>query len=99
MSHDTRRGNDHWLVRWTLTLAAVGVIGFVVILPVVNVFYQALAKGPWVYAENLFGNADTRHAILLTITVAPVAVAMNVVFGIAAAWCIARFRFPGRMLL
>jgi sulfate transport system permease protein len=70
-----------------------------VILPVVNVFYQALANGLWSYIENLVGNADTRHAMLLTLTVAPVAVALNLVFGVAAAWLIARFRFPGRTLL
>jgi sulfate transport system permease protein len=70
-----------------------------VILPVVNVFYQALATGLWAYAENLLGDPDTRHAILLTLTVAPVAVALNLVFGVAAAWLIARFRFPGRTLL
>src|SRR5205085_5929372 len=65
----------------------------------VNVFAQALANGPRVYWDNLVGNADTRHAILLTLTVAPVAVGFNLVFGVAAAWAIARFRFPGRTLL
>ena len=38
---------------------------------------------------------DTRHSILLTLIVAPVAVVVNLVFGVAAAWAIARFRFPG----
>jgi sulfate transport system permease protein len=94
-----RAQTDHWLVRWTLTVTAVLVIGVVVVLPVVNVFYQALANGLWAYGENLLGNADTRHAILLTLTVAPVAVALNLTFGVAAAWLIARFRFPGRTLL
>src|SRR5205823_4358967 len=42
---------------------------------------------------------ETRHAILLTLAVAPVAVAVNVVFGVAAAWAIARFQFRGRTLL
>src|SRR5262249_14945126 len=42
---------------------------------------------------------ETRHAIGLTLTVAPIAVAVNLVFGVAAAWAIARFRFPGRALL
>src|SRR5205823_7538813 len=49
--------------------------------------------------ENLVLNANTRHSILLTLTVAPVAVVLNLVFGVAAAWAIARFRFPGRTLL
>src|SRR5262245_15418637 len=51
------------------------------------------------YWENLFQDTDTRHAILLALTVAPTAVALNLVFGVAAAWAIARFRFPGRTLL
>jgi sulfate transport system permease protein len=94
-----RAQTDHWAVRWTLTAAAVLVISVLIILPVVNVFFQALANGLWAYLENLLGDADTRHAILLTVTVAPVAVALNLVFGVAAAWLIARFRFPGRTLL
>jgi sulfate transport system permease protein len=47
----------------------------------------------------LAGDSDTRHAIWLSLTVAPVAVAINTVFGVAAAWLVARFRFPGRSLL
>jgi sulfate transport system permease protein len=65
----------------------------------VHVFYQALRPGLRQYLANLVDDADTRHAMLLTLTVVPVAVAANVVFGVAAAWAIARFRFPGRTLL
>jgi sulfate transport system permease protein len=86
-------------VRWTLTLLAVGVITLLVIVPVVNVFWQALAHGVGTYWSCLANDADTRSAILLTLTVAPVAVVLNLVFGVAAAWAIARFRFPGRALL
>jgi sulfate transport system permease protein len=96
-SRTTRRG--HWFVRWGLTLAAVGIVAVLVIIPLVHVFHQALARGLRVYWDNLVGDADTRHAILLTLIVAPVAVAANLVFGVAAAWTIARFRFPGRTLL
>jgi sulfate/thiosulfate transport system permease protein len=94
-----RSREDHWLVRGGLTLATLVIVGVLIVVPLVSVFAQALADGPAVYWENLLGNADTRHSILLTVTVAPVAVAMNLVFGVAAAWCIARFRFPGRTLL
>jgi sulfate transport system permease protein len=90
---------DPWLVRWTLIAAAVGTLGVFVIVPVVNVFYSAFKEGVQVYWHNLLADADTRHAILLTLTVAPLAVAANVVFGVIAAWTIARFRFPGRSLL
>jgi len=51
------------------------------------------------YIQNLLADPDTRHAILLTLTVAPVAVILNVVFGVAAAWAIARYQFPGRTIL
>jgi sulfate transport system permease protein len=94
-----RAQRDHWLVRWSLTLAALASITLLVVVPVVHVFYQALAHGLRTYWDNLAGNADTLHAIVLTLTVAPVAVAANLLFGVAAAWAIARFRFPGRTLL
>jgi sulfate transport system permease protein len=90
---------DPAIVRWALTLAALAVIVILVIVPVVNVFVQALADGFRAYWQNLVGNADSRQSILLTLTVAPVAVLLNLVFGVAAAWAIARFRFPGRTLL
>src|SRR5499427_1954575 len=90
---------DPWLVRWGLIVAAVGVVGVLVLVPVINVFYEALARGADTYMQNLLADADTRHAILLTLTVAPVAVILNVVFGVAAAWAIARYQFPGRTIL
>jgi sulfate transport system permease protein len=94
-----RRQQESPLVRWVLIGLAVAVLTILVIVPVVNVFAQALANGPGIYWETLFASEDTRHAILLTLTVAPVAVVLNLVFGVAAAWTIARFRFPGRTLL
>src|SRR5439155_608213 len=80
-------------------LPAVAVMTFFVVVPLVNVFVQALAGGVGVYWRNLSGDADTLHSIKLTLIVAPIAVGLNVTFGIAAAWAIARFRFPGRTLL
>src|SRR4029450_4820173 len=59
----------------------------------------ALAEGFGVYWKNLVADPDTRHAIRLTLTVVPLALLANIVFGVAAAWAIARFRFPGRTLL
>jgi len=90
---------DPWMVQWGLTLVAVSTIVILIVVPVVNVFYQAFADGWGVYWKNLVGNKDTLHAILLTLTVAPVAVAANIVFGVAAAWTIARFHFRGRSIL
>jgi sulfate/thiosulfate transport system permease protein len=90
---------DPWFVRWGLIVAAVGVVGVLVIVPVINVFYEALARGAGTYIQNLISDPDTRHSILLTLTVAPVAVVLNVIFGVAAAWAIARYQFPGRTIL
>jgi len=86
-------------VRWGLTSLAVLVVGVLVVIPVVNIFYEALKEGIRVYWDNLFADPDTRHSILLTATVVPIALVANIVFGIAAAWAIARFKFPGRTLL
>ncbi|MBI3821073.1 MAG: sulfate ABC transporter permease subunit CysW [Planctomycetes bacterium] len=86
-------------VRWTLTGLAVLLLTVLVIVPVVNVFVQAFSDGVAAYWSYLVADPDTRHAILLTLLVAPVAVLLNTLFGIAAAWLIARYRFPGRTLL
>ena len=94
-----RAQQDPRWVRWTLTAAAIGVVGILVVIPLVNVFAVALSEGVRTYWNNLFGDPDTRHSIALTLIVVPSAVAANIVFGIAAAWAIARFRFPGRTLL
>lgn len=92
-------GRDPAMVRWTLIASAVAVVSVLVIVPIAAIFHKALEHGPTAYWQTLAIDADTRHAILLTLTVAPIAVAANLVFGIAAAWTIARFRFPGRALL
>lgn len=98
--HSRRRGpQDPPFVRWTLITLAVAVIGLLVIVPVVNVFYQALEGGLVAYWKALADDPDTRHSIWLTLTVAPLAVAFNVLFGVAAAWAITRFHFPGRTAL
>jgi sulfate/thiosulfate transport system permease protein len=96
--HSAGRHDPAW-VRFALIATTVAVIGVLVIVPVVAVFYQALAHGVGAYWRNLTSDADTRHSVLLTLAVAPIAVAANLVFGVAAAWTIARFRFRGRTLL
>jgi sulfate/thiosulfate transport system permease protein len=99
LSATPRPRQDPLVVRVALISAAVLAIGLLIVLPVVNVFYQAFAQGIPAYFKNLFFEPDTRHAILLTLIVAPISVALNTVFGVAAAWTIARFRFWGRSLL
>ena len=90
---------DPLWVQWALTCAAMLIIGVLIVIPVVNVFYQALSGGVKAYWGYLVHDRDTLHSILLTLTVAPIAVVLNIIFGIAAAWTIARFNFPGRTLL
>jgi sulfate transport system permease protein len=86
-------------VRGGLTALALAVVALLIVVPLVNVFVQALSDGFSAYWKNLFDDPDTRHSILLTLIVAPTALVANVVFGIAAAWAVARFDFPGRTLL
>ncbi len=94
-----RAHEDPAWVRWTLIGTALAVMTVLVVFPLVNVFVEAFAAGPAVYWQNLVDDADTLHSILLTLMVAPTAVILNLIFGLAAAWAIARFRFPGRAFL
>lgn len=94
-----RAHQDPTWVRWSLTAAAILALTVLIVIPLVSVFTEALAGGVGQYWHNLVDDHDTRHSILLTLAVAPVAVFLNVVFGLAAAWAIAHFRFPGRTLL
>lgn len=96
----TRRARQDpaWL-RHTLVALTILVVGVLIVLPVVSVFVEAFRNGAGAYWRRLFADPDTREAIFLTLTVVPIALALNVVFGVAAAWCIARFRFRGRTLL
>ena len=91
-THDPR-----W-VRWSLTLAALLFLGLFLFVPLAAVFAEAFRRGVGPYLAS-FRNADALAAIRLTLTVAAIAVPLNLVFGVAAAWAIARFRFPGRSLL
>src|SRR5262245_23116457 len=94
-----RKSNDPLWVRLTLISLALFIMTVLVIVPVISVFYEALAEGFSAYWRHLTADPDTRHSILLTLTVAPLAVLCNLVFGVAAAWAISRFRFPGRTAL
>lgn len=77
---------------------ALAVLGVLIVLPLGVVFQQALAKGLGAYIEPL-RQPDALAAIRLTLTVAAISVPLNAVFGVAAAWAIARFEFRGKSLL
>jgi sulfate/thiosulfate transport system permease protein len=97
---DTRRStNESVLLSTILVASAAAVVGGLIVVPLAAVFAEAFGGGPAAWWEAIAGDPDTRHAIWLTLIVAPVAVLVNTVFGVAAAWLIARFRFPGRSLL
>jgi len=95
----TAAHEDPQAVRIALIATALLIMGVLIVVPLVNVFYQAFAGGLRLYFENLLGDPDTLHSVKLTLIVAPAAVLANIVFGVAAAWAIARFKFPGRALL
>ena len=82
---------------WML-LASLAVMGLLVIAPLVVVFQQAFDKGVSGYLA-VFSQPDTWAAIRLTLLVAAISVPLNAVFGIAAAWTIAKFEFRGKSLL
>ena len=90
-------GQSRAVPRLLIALAFVLTAVFVV-APLVFIFWRAFAEGWAVYLKNI-ADPMTLHAIWLTSVVAVIVVPVNIAFGIAAAWAIARFRFPGRKLL
>ena len=81
-----------------LLALAVGFLVLFLLLPLVTVFVEALAKGFGEYGAALM-HPDAISAIKLTLTVAAISVPLNIMFGIAAAWAIAKFDFPGKSVL
>jgi sulfate transport system permease protein len=94
----TRATSETRIVRWTLITIALVFLALTLVLPLVLVFHQALAKGMAAYWQAI-REPDALSAAKLTLLIASIAVPMNLVFGVAAAWCITKFRFPGKNLL
>ena len=90
--------DDPPAVKWTITALATAFLAFFVVVPLINVFAQAFAKGVGVYAAALT-DPDALAAIRLTVIVAFATVLANAVFGLIAAWAIAKFEFRGKNLL
>jgi sulfate transport system permease protein len=86
------------VVRWSLTAIALIFLALTLVLPLVLVFAQALAKGFEAYWEAIT-EPDALSAARLTLSIASIAVPLNLVFGVAAAWCITKFEFPGKNVL
>ncbi|MGD9126702.1 MAG: sulfate ABC transporter permease subunit CysW [Planctomycetia bacterium] len=85
-------------VRWSLTTIAVCFLAFFLLLPLLAVFSQALAQGVKVYWASLV-ESDAISAISLTLLTAIISVPAAALFGVAAAWAIAKFNFRGKNLL
>ena len=95
----SRRGSEEqrW-ARWSLTGVALAFALVFLLLPLANVFVQALGKGARFYLAAL-AHPDSWAATILTLTLAVIVVPLNLLFGLTAAWCVARFQFPGKALL
>jgi sulfate/thiosulfate transport system permease protein len=85
-------------VRRTLIGLALAFLGLFLVVPLVAVFAQAFAKGFEVYWAALT-DADALSALKLTLLAAGISVPLNLVFGVAAAWAIAKFEFRGKNVL
>ena len=85
-------------VKWTLISLALAFIFLFLILPLAAVFTEAMRKGLDAFLEA-FKEPDAWSAIRLTLLTAAIAVPCNLVFGIAASWCIAKYEFRGKAFL
>ncbi|VTX77089.1 sulfate ABC transporter permease subunit CysW [Acinetobacter ursingii] len=85
-------------VRYTLLTIALIFFLSCLILPLILVFVEAFRQGINVYVNALI-NPDTLSAVKLTLLTAAIAVPLNVVFGVAAAWAVAKFQFRGKSIL
>ncbi len=93
-----RATREPFLVKLLLIAIAVGFVALFLVLPLVAVFVQALGKGGAAYLAAL-REPMAVSALKLTLLTAAVAVPLNLVFGVAAAWAIAKFDFPGKNAL
>jgi sulfate transport system permease protein len=86
------------LLRWTFIGLALAFLGGLLFAPLAVIFGTALGRG-LPRALAIFTDPDTQSAVQLTLLVAAIVVPLNTLFGIAAAWCIAKFEFAGKSLL
>ncbi|WP_018012054.1 sulfate ABC transporter permease subunit CysW [Sinorhizobium medicae] len=104
MAHDasstlvTTATSETRLSRGILTAVALGFVLLFLLLPLATVFIEAFRKGPAEFFAAL-RDPETFSAIRLTLLVAGIAVPLNLVFGVAAAWAIAKFEFKGKAFL
>lgn len=96
-NHSKATQEPAW-VRWSLITLALLFLSIFLFVPLVSVFAEAFKKGWDVYLAAIT-EADALSAVVLTLTAAVISVPLNLVFGIAAAWAIAKFDFRGKSVL
>src|SRR5689334_23115155 len=94
----TRPTTERPWVRRLLIGIAIAFMAFVLVMPLLLVFVEAFRKGVETYF-SAFSERNTQAAIILTLTIAAISVPLNLVFGVAAAWCIAKYNFRGKSFL
>jgi sulfate transport system permease protein len=98
MKTDGKGMSEPLLVRWLLTGIALAFLGLFLFVPLAALFTQAFEKGAGAYFAAI-REPDALTAVKLTLVTAAISVPLNLVFGVAAAWAIAKFRFPGKSIL
>ena len=96
-SHSRPTSEPRW-VKWTLVGIAVAFMVLIIVLPLVVVFAEAFRKGVGAYLKT-FADRNAIASIQLTLLVAMIAVPLNLVFGVAAAWAVAKYEFWGKAFL
>jgi sulfate transport system permease protein len=86
------------VIRFIIIATAISFLTLFILLPLVVVFAQAFARGIGAYLAAL-AEPEALSAIKLTLAVAAISVTLNLIFGVIAAWAVAKFEFPGKTLL
>jgi sulfate transport system permease protein len=90
--------DEPWLVKTMLVGVSLAFLTLVLFVPLAAIFAEAFRKGVFVYLSS-FTDAHALSAIRMTLLISLICVPLNLVFGLAAAWAITKFRFPGKSVL
>lgn len=96
VAHDVRA--EPRVIRFVIIATAIAFLSLFIVLPLVVVFAQAFSRGIGAYLAAL-SEPEALSAIKLTLAVAAISVVLNLIFGVIAAWAVAKFDFPGKTLL
>ncbi|AMV33221.1 Sulfate transport system permease protein CysW [Pirellula sp. SH-Sr6A] len=92
------QSTDPWWVRWMLIGISVAFLTFLLLLPLIIIFQEALSKGIAFYIQSI-SDRNAWNAVKMTLITAGIAVPLNLIFGIAAAWATTKYRFRGKSIL